>query len=49
MMQHYMEIQEHTQHLDYYGNTTNIWKGLLLQVMHLLAAFGRAGWFGISS
>lgn len=49
MMQHYMEIQEHTQHLNYCGNTTNIWKCLLAQVMHLLAAFGRAGWFGISS
>lgn len=48
MIQHYIEIQKHTQHPNFYGNTTNFWKGLLAQVMHL-AAFGRAGWLGISS
>lgn len=47
--QHYMEIQEHTEHLNYCGNTTNIWQGLLAQVMHLHAAFGRAVWLGIFS
>lgn len=49
IMQRYIEIQEQTEHLNYYGNTTNIWKGLLAQVVHLLAAFGSAGWLGIPS